>query len=677
MHFFSRVVFIMFLGLTVSFFPAVADAEKIQTFESDIVISPKNEAVVTEKIQYDFEGAEKRHGIYRDIPRIYTTTEFCNSNPQIDPASCTKEVLHPIRVLSVTDDAGASQPFTLEESTREWVRIKIGDPDKTISGTHTYVITYTFSVPVIKDKTTNQMLFAWDVTGDGWGVPMQQVSARVLFADLQAHQILKTHCFTGTLSFSTDDCEISTADAAVKAQINEPLPANTGFTLNAFVEPAAIVEGGFLNMTIDTTQCFLGDCIFDPTLQIQSAGQNEHVQYPAIGFLRDAFIALPAGRYDVTATEYAYQPVTQTIEIAPNQTQTLPVQFIKSPLWKFVGLHFPWISAALYLLLVIGVWAQYGRDPRLSKVVVTEFTPPKDLSPMEAGFVLDSTSKKQHLTAQVIDLAIRGYLTIDQSLQTGMQRYVQKGAYNYSYTAQVTRITEDWHTSKLSVVDKELLTAFFGENGITKTTVSLLDLKTTFHTHLTTVHKEVLQSMKAKKYITHSPKTMIYTSQAVVLLWILFSIVGSQLLDSWLYIVFGIPAGIVGLIFSFLMGKRTMKGTQMLRYLQGYQKYLAVAEKDRIAFFNDPKKYQSLFEQVLPYAIILGVEKQWCKQFDGLITEPPSWYNGNFTGIIMVSALTNDFGSALSAVSHAPSSGAGGIGGAVGGGFGGGGGGSW
>jgi uncharacterized membrane protein len=93
------------------------------------------------------------------------------------------------------------------------------------------------------------------------------------------------------------------------------------------------------------------------------------------------------------------------------------------------------------------------------------------------------------------------------------------------------------------------------------------------------------------------------------------------------------------------------------------------------------------FEQVLPYAIVLGVADQWADAFAGIYTEPPSWYHSpryghGFAPRLFVADLGRSLGTMGQTMRSSPkSSGSGssgfGGGGFSGGGFGGGGGGSW
>jgi hypothetical protein len=79
--------------------------------------------------------------------------------------------------------------------------------------------------------------------------------------------------------------------------------------------------------------------------------------------------------------------------------------------------------------------------------------------------------------------------------------------------------------------------------------------------------------------------------------------------------------------------------------------------------------------------MVLGVEKEWAKQFEGIYNENPGWYNGpvgtTFNPVLFAGSLNSFTAKAESAMSTAPSGGSGFSGGGAGGGFGGGGGGSW
>jgi uncharacterized membrane protein len=146
---------------------------------------------------------------------------------------------------------------------------------------------------------------------------------------------------------------------------------------------------------------------------------------------------------------------------------------------------------------------------------------------------------------------------------------------------------------------------------------------------------------------------------------------------------------ICALIFAGLMRRRSHAGVEAYEKVKGLQLYMKTAEADRLKMlqsvdrpYAEPSKTVDLFEKLLPFAVALGVEKSWAKQFEGIYDQAPSWYAGNFTAFNM-GYLTGSLNSGISAMNtsfSAPtsssSSGFGG-GGFSGGGGGGGGGGGW
>jgi len=142
--------------------------------------------------------------------------------------------------------------------------------------------------------------------------------------------------------------------------------------------------------------------------------------------------------------------------------------------------------------------------------------------------------------------------------------------------------------------------------------------------------------------------------------------------------------GITVAVFGLVMPARTKEGVLAREHILGLKSYLQVAEKDRLKFHNAPDKNPKTFEKFLPFAMVLGVEKEWAKQFEGIYNTNPSWYSdpsmGNFSAVVLASGLNNFGNMAQTTLSSKPSSSGGGSGfsgGSSGGGFGGGGGGSW
>lgn len=147
----------------------------------------------------------------------------------------------------------------------------------------------------------------------------------------------------------------------------------------------------------------------------------------------------------------------------------------------------------------------------------------------------------------------------------------------------------------------------------------------------------------------------------------------------------------VALAFAFAIGAPTAEGRRLLDEIEGFKRYLSVAEQDDLARLAGPASAEpppldaARFEALLPYAVALGVEKAWTGKFTAAVgtaaaaaaTAGIAWYHGS--GGADIGRFTSSIGSALSSQiassSTPPGSSSGGGGGGFSGGGGGGGGG--
>ncbi len=139
----------------------IASAEVIQSFNSDIELLNDGSFIVSEAILYDFEGAE-RHGIFRNIS---------NKHAQ-ESSSWYKKRIIELELISVTMDGG-QVPYVIEPY--EGLSVRIGDPDKTISNVHEYIIRYKVDGAIATYDGKNEIY--WNVTGDEWTVDILSASA--------------------------------------------------------------------------------------------------------------------------------------------------------------------------------------------------------------------------------------------------------------------------------------------------------------------------------------------------------------------------------------------------------------------------------------------------------------------------------------------------------------------
>lgn len=350
---------------------------------------------------------------------------------------------------------------------------------------------------------------------------------------------------------------------------------------------------------------------------------------------------------------------------------------------NFFDLYWRWMVAAilpiLTLIFSLRYWYKKGRDPKGTGVIIPQYDVPDTLTPMEVAGIVNQKVKPSDISAEIIYLATRGYIKIKQIEDTTLGIFKTK-----DYELIKLKGFEDLPNE----FDKKLTNALF-ENNVDS--VKMSDLKNVFYKEITKIIDSVLDSFLKKGYYKNlgSMKTLgnRFVIMAFVSVWVsgFFGIIIGLLVlrGNPLPLMIGIFISIViyGIISQFSPAK-TEKGVATKEYILGLKDYLRIAEKDRLKFHNAPEKRPEIFEQLLPFAMVLGVEEAWAKEFEGIYTEPPSWYSGSGNDAFSAMAFSHslsDFNSfATSSMSSSPSSSGGsGGGGFSGGGGGGGGGGSW
>jgi uncharacterized membrane protein len=342
-------------------------------------------------------------------------------------------------------------------------------------------------------------------------------------------------------------------------------------------------------------------------------------------------------------------------------------------------LGLPLIVAAIMFWL----WWTKGRDPRL-RPIAAQYEPPDKLTPSEVGTLVDNSADMRDITASIVDLAVRGYLVIQEHTQDHMMGLWKDK--DYSFTLKKDR--NQWTTLKPH--EQALLDGIFGV-ATAGETVSIASLHNEFYKSLPIIKNRVFDSLVSNGYYTHRPDSVRGTYIGAGLVLGFLSIWGGAMIARNLgmaappFIIAGIASGAIICAFGWFMPARTLSGTRTLEGVLGFEDFLAHVEADR---FNRTIKSPEMFEKFLPFAMALGVEKNWSYAFQNIYTQPPSWYQGGSFGppffaygfVNNLNAMSSQAGTVFaSAPRSSGGSGfsGGGGGGFSGGGFGGGGGGGF
>lgn len=187
--------------------------EQIRSYETDAVIQKDGSVSFTERIVYDFPDA--RHGIFRYIPYIKTN----------DAGKRLKLVF---KNIHVTDEQKNPYTFTTDYVDDDLV-LKIGDPDITITGEHTYVISYD-AVGALTYFSEHDELY-WNVVGSQWKIPSLNSVATITLPQGIAKKDIHTDCFVGTVGSTLKFCTAVVNGSTIVFQATRPLAAYEAMTI--------------------------------------------------------------------------------------------------------------------------------------------------------------------------------------------------------------------------------------------------------------------------------------------------------------------------------------------------------------------------------------------------------------------------------------------------------------
>jgi len=570
--------------------------EKILSFDVEILLEARqNIATITETIVYDF-GNNEKHGIIRDIPTSFTP-QYAENSIEID-------------FISVQDGEGRYWK-TSESSLSNMESVRIGDPDVTISGKHTYVIKYTVDGPIGFFRENDE--FYWNVTGNDWDVPIESASAQFEFIDIGA-----TDKLTGIYSYCGSKRDTTDCSPNIKNEVNK-----------------------------------------DGSIHIQ----KNTVLYPGEGMTID--IEFEKG-------------------LAPTISQErIMIYWFRRFGWAILG-----VLLALFMYRKrIGLHARYARFRR-NNSLVTQFTP-GPFDPVSLGILVNNSTTKNDLGAFIVHAAIGGLLKLKPEQNGDLHIILNREIFEKSHISPAKKnlllVLDDVHIP----ADASYVTPA-GKMGLVFRDISKKLRK--YQAERMEEFEKSLLVKKARGLVARS-ESQNYNTKKPKSIKFFIGIFLAINPGVFLYVFFGISEWIAFAIFVMLMNifsilflwmpDYTYEGFRTKRRAEGLRWYIDHAEDDRINELNKEAKTPELYEKLLPYAMVFGLEEKWSKAFAGIQLGDLSWYDGSFSDISSfghkMSSMSSIASSSMSGAQFR-SSGSGGSssgGGSSGGGGGGGGGSSW
>ena len=250
--------------------------------------------------------------------------------------------------------------------------------------------------------------------------------------------------------------------------------------------------------------------------------------------------------------------------------------------------------------------------------VAPRYEPPEGLSPAEVGLLIDDRFDPRDVTATFLDLAIRGYIRLEACRPD--EGIAFEG---HDFKLQSLHSKDDWHA--LPVHERTLLFHTFYGGEWTK--LSSLTLR--FYAIVPLMRQQVTQLLRTKKMYWTDPEYALSRRISLLLIFLAIAAVIQlfglfSFASSWLLSVLSVVAS-AAIVFYFGRGitSKTTKGLRAYEQILGFQQFLDSVERDRLE-----RLPAELFEKWLPYAMALGVEHHWVRNFQGVAIAPPEWAAG-------------------------------------------------
>ena len=384
------------------------------------------------------------------------------------------------------------------------------------------------------------------------------------------------------------------------------------------------------------------------------------------------------------------------------------------------------IVAVVFILvcffIAYKIWIKYGKNNKIVETV--EFYPPEGYNPLELSLLYKGFVKNRSIISLLIYLANKGYLKIEEIeeregllIKRDVKLIKQKeydglNKYEYMFFKGIFRDKNIVYMSDLRYKFYPRLNRIKRELNTEENRNKIFDQDSSKKINWLTIIMIVIFAIITIKPILECSNLPISIGQIymicvfILILTCLTKEKGYKIINIIFFLIIelaivynvfpkdysylmvgtiGVICSIFIFIFIILMNGRTPYGCEMLGKIEGFRRFLKIAEKPQLeSLVEENPEY---FFDTLSYAYALEVSDVWIEKFETILVKPPDWYkstNDDFDIHNFRSSINRTMSSSTLSMSSSPPSGGGGSsgggssgGGSSGGGSGGGGGGSW
>jgi len=274
-----------------------------------------------------------------------------------------------------------------------------------------------------------------------------------------------------------------------------------------------------------------------------------------------------------------------------------------------------------------------SRRTRASDIIVPQYTPPKGLNVMVAAYL--SGRPERAFAAQLVDLAVRGRVRL----------------LDHPDDSSAPFEVELLDPQDLDPVERELLRAVFGDDLPVGRRVPIGSSRR-LGSRLTSVFRAVDSRLRKEGLQGPAKPTALWIVLCVlaVAAVVVAGVDTLRRFDDGFLVEIGMFATLIAFIgAASTFGKRSTvatlsnHGRKVNDHLLGMRDYMQLAEADRIRMLqsvegaervdvDDSTQLVKLYERLLPYAVIFGIERSWSDELTVKAEEarvPVTWWSGS------------------------------------------------
>jgi len=249
-----------------------------------------------------------------------------------------------------------------------------------------------------------------------------------------------------------------------------------------------------------------------------------------------------------------------------------------------------------------------------------EFAPPNGVLPGQVGTLIDEQADVVDVTATIVDLAVRGYLLIEELPRGRSSRVDWRLVRKQAPVAELCRY------------ERLLFDAIFDDRD----TVKLSELGRGFADQLAAVRDAMYEDVVRQGWFAHRPDAVRTRWTISGLVFVVLGIGATVALAVYTtYALCGLALIIAGAALAVggqYMPAKTARGSTVLAHTIGFREYLYRADVEEIP----EARRVELFSRYLPYAVVFDNIEQWDDTVasvgaDGQAGERPDnlpWYHG-------------------------------------------------